>query len=195
MYIRFEMSILHSPSDVELLALMRDGDRAAFTEIYHRYWKKLLHFAVQKTGDFMEAENLVQDVFVALWNRRETIELRGSFASYLTVSVKYRVINWLVRQRSISLYGEDNKLAFDPLDNATQETLELSQLKDQLDKLVNKLPTQAQLIFRLSHDKGYTHREIAEELEMSEKAVNAHLVRSRKNLRLRLGSFLNSWLL
>jgi len=189
------MSAVLSPTDVELLALLREGNRNAFTAIYKRYWKKLLHFAVQKTGDFMEAENLVQDVFVALWNRRESLDVRGSFAAYLTISVKYRVINWLDRQRSISLYGEDNTLAFDPLDNATQEALDASHLRDQLEKLVNELPAQAQLIFRLSHDKGYSHREIAEELDMTEKAVNAHLVRSRKNLRMRLGSFLSVWLL
>lgn len=182
-------------TDTELLGLLRSGDRLAFTAIYKRYWKKLLHAAVQKTGDFMEAENLVQDVFVSLWNRRESIELRGSFAAYLSVSVKYRVINWLDRQRSISLYGADNQLAFDPLDNATQEYLDLSHLRDRLELLVNELPARAQLVFRLSHEQGYSHREIADELDMSEKAVNAHLVRSRKSLRLRLGSFLNAWLL
>ncbi len=182
-------------SDAELLDLLRDGDRTAFDQLYHRYWKKLLHFGVQKTGDFMEAENIVQDVFVALWNRRDRLEVRGSLSAYLTVSVKYRVINWLDRQRSIRLYGEDGALAFDPLDNTTQEILELSNLREHLELLVNELPEQAQLVFRLSHDHGYSHREIAEELDMSEKAVNAHLVRSRKRLRTSLGSFLHSWLL
>ncbi|HEY4196242.1 MAG TPA: RNA polymerase sigma-70 factor [Mucilaginibacter sp.] len=188
------MAALNALSDAELLNLLREGDRMAFDQLYNRYWRKLLHFAVQKTDDFMEAENLVQDVFVALWHRRESIEVRGSLSAYLTVSVKYRIINWLDRKRSIRLYGEDNSPIFDPLDNSTQEHLELSQLKEQLEMLVNELPKQAQLIFRLSHT-GMSHREIAEELEISEKAVNAHLVRTRKNLRLRMGSFLHSWLL
>jgi len=189
------MAALNDLSDIELLNLLREDDRMAFDQIYSRYWKKLLHFAVQKTGDFMEAENLVQDVFVSLWHRRNAIELRGSLSAYLTVSVKYRIINWLDRKRSIRLYGENNELIFDPLDHSTQEHLELSQLKEHLEILVNELPAQAQLIFRLSHHQGLSHREIADELEISEKAVNAHLVRTRKNLRLRLGSFLNSWLL
>lgn len=182
-------------SDAELLDLVRKGDRAAFDQLYYRYWKKLLHFAVQKTDDFMEAENLVQDVFVSLWQRRESIELRGSLAAYLTVSVKYRVINWLDRKRSVRLYGENDELLHDPIDLSTLQYLEHSQLKAQLELLVNELPQQAQLVFRLSQNEGLSHREIAEELDISEKAVNAHLVRSRKALRLRLGSFLHSWLL
>ena len=189
------MAALNTLSDIDLLSLIKEGNVAAFDVLYHRYWKKLLHFSVQKTGDFMEAENLVQDVFIALWNRRETLELRGSLSAYLTVSAKYRIINWLDRQRGIRLYGEDGELVFDPLDNTTQEFLELSYLREHLETLVNDLPEQAQLVFRLSHDQGYSHREIAEELDMSEKAVNAHLVRTRKNLRLRLSSFLHSWLL
>lgn len=182
-------------TDAELLALLRDGNRVAFDVLYERYWKKLLYFAVQKTGDFMEAENLVQDVFVALWKRRENLELRGSFSAYLTVSVKYRIINWLDQQRSVRLYNEAGELAFDPLDNSTADYLEFSQVREQLERLVNELPERARLIFKMSHEEGYSHREIAEELQITEKAVNADLVRTRKTLRLRLGSFLHSWLL
>jgi len=189
------MASFNALSDAELIVFLSNSDQAAFDEIYRRYWKKLLHFAVQKTGDFMEAENLVQDVFVALWNRRESLELRNSLTAYLTVSVKYRVINWLDKQRSIRLYAEDGALAFDPLDNATQEYLDFAQLKAQLDLLINELPERAQLIFKLSHEQGYSHREIADTMDMSEKAVNAQLVRTRKDLRLKLGSFLNSFLL
>jgi RNA polymerase sigma-70 factor (family 1) len=181
-------------SEKELLALLGEGDHAAFGALYKRYWRKLLHFALQKTGDSADAENLVQDVFVALWDRRESIRLTGSLENYLVVSVKYRVIRLLDKRRYQRLYAA-NILPADLLDDSTQEYLEFDAMRKRLEELLTALPENAQIIYRLAKDEGLSHRQIAEELDISEKAVNASLVRSRKFLRFGLGSFLNSILL
>nr|WP_218625307.1 sigma-70 family RNA polymerase sigma factor [Mucilaginibacter sp. dw_454] len=182
-------------TDIELLSLLREDDNAAFTEIYHRYWRKLLHYALQKTSEYMDAENLVQDVFVSLWNRRGQLELSGELSNYLVVSVKYRVIKLLAKQRSQRLYVEDKLQNADLLDDSTQEYLSFNQLKAELEEIIVTLPEKAQLIYRMNKEQGMSHRQISEELDMSEKAVNASLVRTKKTLRASLNSFLGMYLL
>jgi RNA polymerase sigma-70 factor (family 1) len=189
------MATVDSRPDSELAGLLKSGDHAAFTVIYRRYWKKLLHYALQKTGDAMEAENIVQDVFVSLWNRRAKLQFSGELSPYLTVSVKYRVIKLLSKQNARRKYASDTLHTLDLPDDSTRSWLEFTELQERLEQLLNVLPEKAQLIYRLHNDEGRSHREIADELGMNEKAVNTQLVRTRKSLRLGLNSFLNSFLL
>ncbi|HVW94368.1 MAG TPA: sigma-70 family RNA polymerase sigma factor [Mucilaginibacter sp.] len=180
--------------DQALLTRLRSGDEAAFRMLYDRYWQRLLYFACRRTdGDMAEAENMVQDIFVSIWHRRAMLNITDSFEAYLVVSVKYRVIKWLNRNYTESLYNEEG-IAMDILDDSTQEYLALDELQARLGELVARLPARAQLIYRMSHDKGLTHRQIAEDLEMTETAVNVTLVRARKELRAGLGSFLSTFL-
>lgn len=188
------MAALNALSDNELLILLKEGDQAAFGALYKRYWRKLFHLALQKTGVPSEAEHIVQDIFTALWERRESLHIIGDPAGYLYVSVKYRVLKFLARPLTQELYDAEGEPALDLLDEATQHYLDFSALQQQLETHLRELPAHAQLIFRL-HADGYSHREIAGETGLSEKAVNAQLVRTRKNLRSALGSLLHTVLL
>ena len=78
-----------------------------------------------------EAENIVQDVFVSLWDRRNQLVIKGSLEAYLVVSVKYRVIKWLNRQYTQSLYNDEG-VAIDVLDDSTQEYLAFDELQERL---------------------------------------------------------------
>lgn len=182
-------------SDQELTDLLKAGDHVAFTTIYKRYWKKLVHYALQKADDPMDAENMVQDVFVSLWNRRAELTFTCELSRYLTASVKYRVIKLFHKQHARRLYEENALANHDLLDDSTREQLDLAQLEQRLEHLVNALPEKAQLIYRMSKEGEMSHRQIADQLGMNEKAVNTQLVRVRKTLRIGLNSFLNSFLL
>ncbi|WP_316814257.1 RNA polymerase sigma-70 factor [Pedobacter heparinus] len=189
------MAAYSTYTDQELTPLLREGDAAAFESLYQRYWKKLLHFANQKTGDFMEAENIVQDVFVSLWNRRENLSINSGLENYLIVSVKYRVIKLFDRQRSQRLYQEQNMAAVDLLDDSTQQYLDFDELRHRLEELIGKLPEKSALIYRMNKEEGKSHKKIAAEMGMSEKAVNSQLVRTKKILREGLHSLLLLYLL
>jgi DNA-directed RNA polymerase specialized sigma24 family protein len=65
------VSALPTFDDSELLALLKEGNASAFDILYNRYWDRVLNLAYRKTGDLMEAENIIQDVFVSLWKRRK----------------------------------------------------------------------------------------------------------------------------
>ncbi len=177
-------------SDHELLDLIAEGKEHAFNELFNRYWDKLLQTAVHKVEDVMEAENIVQDVFVSLWKRRKDLQIKGSFSHYLLVSVKYRVIKTLNRQRTQRLYLEGEHAYTDLLDDSTQQYLDFMELRQRLEKLIGDLPEKARLIYRMNKDEGMSYREIAEELNITEKAVDAHLVRTKKILRSGLYHFL-----
>lgn len=182
-------------TDSELLILMQQGDEKSFTEIFNRYWKTILVVAANKTGDLDEAEEIVQDIFISLWNRREQLQLTSSLKNYLTVSVKYQVIKTLAKKSSFQKFADHSLHTYDLLDDSTQEWLEFEELRHRLSELVTELPEKCRLVYQLSRDSGYSQKQIAEELGISEKTVEAHLGKALKTLRTGLNQFLFSLLL
>src|SRR5690606_20425787 len=74
-------------SDEELIELIRDGDEIAFSTLYNRYWDKLYSIAYNRLYDEMEAEEVIQELFLSIWNRRQQLEIRSTLSGYLSVSV------------------------------------------------------------------------------------------------------------
>ena len=187
------MAALNALPDRELLSLLSEGNAAAFEILYNRYWKRCLSLAELKTSDLMEAENIVQDVFVSLWNRRLTLEIEGPFENYLFVSIKYRVFKVLGQKGMMRTEDIDSVGEF--IDNSTADFLAFSELKKRLEVAVSALPQTSRLVYLLHKEDGKSYKEIAEETGMSENAVNGHLVRAKKSLRAALASFLPMYLL
>lgn len=189
------MEAFKNLTNLELIALLRTDNHHAFSALYDRYWKKLLYFAAQRTTAFADAENIVQDIFVSLWEKRATLQLTSTLDNYLYVSVKYRVIKLLNSQRTRRLHAETQVVNGDLLDDSTQEYLNFEELRQRLDEFIGTLPEQSRLIYLMRKEEGRSHHEIAEKLGLSEKAVNARLVRIKKQLRTGLDTFLMGFLL
>lgn len=181
------MSLYNSYTDEELLQSLKNSDEAAFTEIYHRYWKLMFAVAANKLNDLGIAEDLVQDVFTDIWNRRDSLAVNGSLRAYLAVAVKYKVIDARIRRNRKSAHEANAVSGLSVADHSLEQTVHFDELKSRLAKLVAGLPEKARLIYRLSKEEGYAHREIAEQLHISEKNVEYHLYRAIKVLRTRLG--------
>jgi len=176
--------------DEELLALLQNDDEGAFRDIYNKYWKKMYVVAANRVDNELDAEEIVQDIFTALWVRRKTIVIEGDgLGRYLTASVKYRVIKTLgryaLKQNYLNAVPKDCCI-----DNSTQEWLAFEELKHELAKYVNLLPEKCQLVFKMSRELGYSQKQIAIELTISEKTVEAHLQKAFKVLRSKLASIL-----
>lgn len=176
-------------SDRDLIVLLKGDDELAFTELYNRYWKKLFIVAANRLTHFEDAEEIVQDLFATLWHRRHTLDLSSELAHYLTVSVKYRVIKLLDKYHNQRRYI-NAILSNDKVDNSTQEQLAFDELREELAAYVNQLPEKCRLVFRLSREDGYSQKQIAETLQISEKTVEAHLGKAFKALRAKLASFM-----
>src|SRR5829696_7151339 len=139
-------------NEKELLTLLRDGDEAAFTQIYNLYWKKCFFSAAQKLQNLTEAEEVVQDIFLDLWKRREELNIITCLSSYLSVSIKYKVINLLARKNLQSQYRKHASTTYNLSDLSTENLLQCEELREQLVKETAKLPEKCRLVFQMSRE-------------------------------------------
>ena len=181
--------------DKSLLHGLNNGDDAAFTEIYNRYWKTLFVIASNKLGDLTEAEELVQDIFLDLWNRRETIVVHSSLSAYLAVSVKYKVFDQLAKKAQHLRYQQHAARFISVTDSSTEQMLHCQEIKERMFKSVAELPEKCKLVFELSRNNGFTQKEIAARMGIAEKTVEAHLSKALRAIRIGLGSLLTFILL
>ncbi len=175
-------------TDEELVTLLLHSDEGAFTEIYNRYWQPLFYIAGKKTQDPYEAEGLVQEVFLDLWRRREQLQIRGLLRHYLAVALKYRFINWQAKRNRASTYAQYANRHLPHSDDSPELWLSFEELRGRLEALVAELPDKCRLAYRL-REEGFSQREIAEQMMVSENTVATHLARARKSLRAGLGDF------
>jgi len=175
-----------SHSDQDLLQLLQQDDDDAFTAIYLRYWDKLTVVAMHRLGSLEEAREVVQEVFCNLWRRREQLEINHSLNTYLAAAVKYEIFKrFAVKSRRRRLQQQ----ALDQWQEAADDTLQhlqASELQSELLNLVKALPEKCRIVFQLSREKGYTHKQIASELGIAEKTVEAHLSSALRKLRIGL---------
>jgi RNA polymerase sigma-70 factor (family 1) len=170
-----------------LLPLLRVGDEGAFTEIYQRYWDKLLVTAMHRLGNMDEAREVVQDIFFKVWKRRDTLRLDYSLNTYLSVAVKYEVLNRLAVKDRQQRYQLHVSRHWEEASPDTENLLSFNELQEQLATLINALPEKCRIIFQLSREKGYPRKKIAAELGIAEKTVEAHLSSAIRKLRSGLG--------
>lgn len=176
-------------SDTKLLELLKEDDEVAFYTVYKRYWDKLLVIAGKRLNDKEEAEEVLQDVFLNLWRRKNTLELRKGFDNYFAVAVKFEIINRLAKRARET--SRNKNLSYQSYTSEDiSERFDLKILEKQLEHTISSLPPKCQLVFRLSRESGYTNKKIAEELNISDKAVEKHITQALKILRSRFGSFI-----
>jgi RNA polymerase sigma-70 factor (family 1) len=171
-----------SYSDGELLELLRSGHEAAFTDLYRRYWERLYVIASNTLGS-QEAEEAVHDVFLRIWKMRDTIVIRETLQQYLGAAIKYEVINRLrkqaCRRQLFNRFEQGPVVSNDP----TEEFIREKELIAELETTIRALPEKCQIVFRLSRGQGYSHREIAKKLGLSENTVESHIRRALHTLR------------
>lgn len=169
-----------SLSEQELVVLLRAHNHAAFTEIYKRFWDKIYVVACHRLDDDLEAEEVVQDVFFSLWKRRESLDIQHSLNTYLSAAVKYQIINRQTRHNrkntEISSHMVANLREYSI--DSTQLWFSEKELKQQLDDYIDQLPEKCRIVFKMSRESYKSNAEIAKELGVSEKNVEAHITRA-----------------
>lgn len=170
-------------SDTELLQLLRQDDEAAFTSIYNRYWDKLYAISFNHCKQKHLSEEIVQDIFMSLWDRRDTLTITH-LSSYLATAAKFSVFKYLLREKKRDKLLVENS----PSEYAISEDeyINTKFLKDYINGVVETLPPQCKLVFRYSRESELSIPEIAEKMQISPKTVESHLSKALKVLRIYL---------
>jgi len=168
----------------DLLHLIEQNDSGAFTDFYSYHFQKLILVSDKYVNDIYVAEEIVQDVFLKIWENKETLLYVNAIASYLYKSVVNASINYINRQKNIERHHE--KIASDTI----EEDLEIITAQDELIVLlyneIELLPEKCQKVFKLSRIAGLKYKQIAVELGISEKTVENHMGNALKLLRARV---------
>lgn len=174
--------------DEQLVALLRDADEHAFEEIYQRYWKNVFRYAITRVHEQAVAEDLCHDIFLSLWHRRGVVQIR-QLEAWLIQSVKYSIINHLKGKLTDRKHAQGLWLSNEKADRQTEYTIAFNSLYQAWQEAIKKLPDQSKEIFRLSKIQHRTNKEIAFQLKLSEKAVEYHITKALKFLRMHLRDF------
>lgn len=157
------------------------GNQLALRWLYDEYAEGLYQLAMQILKEEQHAEEMVQDSFVQLWNRRESLDENSNLKALLFVICRNNSFNrFKVNQRHRSRFVEleDSKLASSW--GHEEDPLAERDLKDLIEKVIRKLPLKQQLVFRLSRLEGLSHQEIADRLQISKNTVKNHLIAALK---------------
>ncbi len=183
------LDVTDSPNDRDLLARLRGGDHDAFEAIFRQWYEPVVRSASRVLRDVEVAEELSQDVFLELWRRREALAPDSSVAGYLMQAVRNRALNHLRHlavQRKSVVYVEAMSEPAEPADAQVQA----GELQTALWQAIADLPPRTREVFVMSRERGLRYSEIAEELGVSVKAVEANMSRALRILRERLAAFL-----
>lgn len=176
-------------SDAELLKGLGEGKAEAFREIYLRYWPEVFLIAYRKVHHKSLAEELAQNLFISLWERRLESNIRN-LRSYLFSSLKYNIVNHyksqIVHEKYLSYLDERSVDATCP----AEQSVLLRDLSEAIEKGVSLLPKKTQQVFILSRMENRSVKDIARALNISEKAVEYHVTQSLKAMRIHLRDFL-----
>ncbi|MGD8778071.1 MAG: RNA polymerase sigma-70 factor [Ignavibacteria bacterium] len=168
--------------DNELFDLIKEGEGYALKILFRKYYDNLCRFAYTIIRDRNSAEEIVSDVFMKIWEKRNDIKIKTSFKSYLYRSVKNQSLNYLKRV-SFKTTGLDTQEALKLKSNENPEDfLFYEELKDVMNLLVDKLPEKRRIIFEMSRFDGLSFDEIAEILSISVYTVRNQLVKAVKFL-------------
>lgn len=172
-------------SDEALASALSQGSAQAFEQLYCRYWAWLLNMALRQLRDRAIAEELVQDVFVGLWERRDQ-EIILNIKAYLAKAVKFAVFKHVLREKRRS---EIIHLHYYQAQQQDDEAmLEARFTEEFVNGVVDRLPDKCRQVFRKSRLDGLSIPQIADELGVSAKTVEGHLTKALKTIRLSLRS-------
>lgn len=179
------MSVYSECTDFELVQSLKKGDRIAFREVFDRYHQKLLFYTTSIVKSRGVAKDIVQETFLKVWEKRADLKPDQSLSSYVHVIARNMAFNHLKRAG----YDDDLKARIresilERQGNVYHEDeLHARENSRWVEKAIEQLPSRRKLIFKLSREKGMTHREIAKKLGISKNTVKNQIVSAQKQIR------------
>lgn len=150
-----------------------------FEQAFKDNWEQMYQSAYVRIGDQAAVEDIIQEIFVDVWQRRETLQIKSGLKAYLLTAVKYQVMRYY-EERARYRTEELNEIQ---ISQEPDDMLGFEALYGQIEVVIERLPSRAQLIFRMSKLEGCSVDEIADRLQLSSQTVHNQLSKSMKILR------------
>lgn len=177
------MPQLNLLSDQQLILLVKNGNRAAFSEVYKRYAESLAGFAASKLYDLDDARDVLHDLFVKLWEDRYTLTINDNLRSFLFAAIRYKIIDKIRRNVTRQEYNVLLQALSEPQADAVERQLEAKELQHLVDQSLEQLPAKTKQIYQLSRNEYLSIAEIAQQLNLSEQTVKNQLTIALKHLK------------
>lgn len=179
-----------SASGKELALALQNGDELVYEQVFRDYYERLCNYANSIINDMDEAEEMVQNTFVILWEKRENIDIHTSVKSYLYQAVHNHCLNKLKHFKVRHAHNEHFKYHMESgVDNNSQQII-FDELEQEINAAIEELPTQCKHVFKLSRFENLTYAEIAEQLNISVKTIENHMGKALRILRIKLKDYL-----
>lgn len=183
------------PSDIEkeLILKLSKGDKIAFSHLFSFYKPQVFYYCVHFIKDKEAAEDITQDIFLTIWEKREGLCVEHTFSAFLYTIARNRIYDIF---RSLSaqsiLYEKLMEQAID-YENDVEKSLEEKNIQELITQAVEQLSPRQREIFELSRNKGLSHKEIAEQLGLSVYTVQDHIKNALEKIRTYLVPFINTY--
>lgn len=184
------------PKELEIIVRLKSGDKVVYEQLFQSNYRNLVLYAKKFVMETDIARDLVQDVFVYLWDKRQNLSIEKSLSSYLFRGVHNACINYLKRESTkdnyikqflINLNGNAYQTSHE---EDAHEMLVRNDLLKQIEGIVDTLPEQCRNIFKMSRFRGMKNKEIAEIYSISPRTVETQIYRALKVLKENLSPYL-----
>jgi RNA polymerase sigma-70 factor, ECF subfamily len=173
---------MNPSEEPNIFEAIRNGDRLAFEQVFKHSYRPLTAYALRFVRDLSTAENVVQDVFLKLWQNRRELTITTSLDHYLFRAVRNHCLNFLDKAKVRSSYLR-MQVERDGNNNDYKDYYPEIGLLEIIENAINALPVKRQEIFRMAREEGLKYREIADQLNISVKTVEAQMSLALKQLR------------
>lgn len=160
------------------------SSESLFSDFFRKNYKIACLIALRYVKDHQVAEDLVQDVFVALWEKKETVNVHTNLRTYFFTAVRNHAINLV--QRNKSMTTSLSQLFIDPCDELDSDSFDQEILALKIYNAIEELPQACQAVFRLAYQQNYSYQQIADTLQISKNTVKTHMGIAYKHLRTKL---------
>ncbi len=177
-------------SEQEIVGAIRQGNERVFEVIFRKYYQSLCNYANSMLREIDEAEEVVQNLFSGIWEKRTELEISISLKSYLYRAVHNHCLNRIKHLKIREEYQQYGNSYYESSYESVSQSVMKNELERKIEEAIDKLPEQCRLIFRLSRFEELKYHEIAEQLGISPKTVENQIGKALKILRVELAEYL-----
>jgi RNA polymerase sigma-70 factor (family 1) len=173
-----------------LIKQLRDGHERAYEALFKTYYTELVVHANKYLYDIDASREIVQDLFVTIYEKRHNLDINSSLKSYLYKSVQNRCINVINASKTKEKYVQFVKQNTNESENPIDRDINISELENALYHAIGDLPPKCRTIFKMNRFDGLSNGEIADKLELSKRTVETQITKALKILRSKLQPYM-----